>query len=658
MPKASKSTENVFETYFKHCEMKIDMTEILNFVEFLDRDELGVRIFQMSLQICVEVVNSQSNNKYSLKFMRLNHSGSQGLHSNQYVKKKSTFNEVLPWSMLYRQNPDGLFELTISGHAQGPLFVIIQYESDGHDKKAIEFGQVFRKYCQGIDLQLTWNDSKTTTFFEKNGTYAIRSNLAHLLLDTGLKEPLVNWLYNFTRSHIKTILMIMNDILNPQQSHLSAEKSKSNIIMDHIFLIGAFDVHVNRQLTLNSSQLLDRLPKIKTYNDSKTYLKNSVQENADLAINQPLPKNFVYGHTLPFPLLTKKDNSCPQWNNVKFDVKTEKRILFVDNLEIQVISFERGRIEKKKCHGLFNSELIRSFMQKKDLSAFTENVAYFEKWWNTKGNLIHSDTAYDSIITHVNLFSVMELIFLEIFYNEPTTGFLTHVSQRGLSWKYHGVDIKKELRDVTNRTDGLNGLKMALRNEPHKYRHRHAFVVGQMFNNSTSFLSCLIGSLHKTLPPLDPSIELYLQKFNIPNATLFCRMLRIPNILALREMARRTIDAKIGEQYERLLQTMPLGTQTELEYLFSKLRQETDVALHPDYYLNINFESSKNFDEILFVILLGRRLGISTADVLKNYLSQKDRLQSLSSQSSYVDEYLMTKKLPKNNLHTLFSVFE
>ena len=48
----------------------------------------------------------------------------------------------------------------------------------------------------------------------------------------------------------------------------------------------------------------------------------------------------------------------------------------------------------------------------------------------------------------------------------------------------------------------------------------------------------IFSQLHDELPELDPTLSKYVKQFRIPDAELFLRMIRCPNLLALRELAK------------------------------------------------------------------------------------------------------------------------
>jgi hypothetical protein len=49
----------------------------------------------------------------------------------------------------------------------------------------------------------------------------------------------------------------------------------------------------------------------------------------------------------------------------------------------------------------------------------------------------------------------------------------------------------------------------------------------------------ILSQLDDDLPDLDPTLAAYVRKFRIPDSELFLRIIRCPNILALRELAKQ-----------------------------------------------------------------------------------------------------------------------
>ena len=78
-------------------------------------------------------------------------------------------------------------------------------------------------------------------------------------------------------------------------------------------------------------------------------------------------------------------------------------------------------------------------------------------------------------------------------------------------------------------------------------------------------------------------VQKYLDQYKIPHAYLFCRILRVPSLLALREMARQAGNyGEIDDQYQSIIKLLPVGTQSEINFMFEKLRNELDFYVNDD----------------------------------------------------------------------------
>ena len=590
--------------------MRIDVSELMNLIELLDRDELGVRIFQVALEICKAVVSEMTPT--TLDFYRMNASGSSNLMANPYVKGRTTFEKYFVWDWIPQQ-PDGLYSVTVrDSKLNGSVECLIQYESDGHAKGKTEYLQILRKFYQGIDLQLSLRNAHSNHYFENHGMYAIRSNLSKIYLDVSQEHYLVSWVYHFTRSHIWTILIRLDDMINPATSvlHKHWKQTKSNHkvsgIYDHIFFIGAFQLDFLSHNNTDLNTVWDDFPKL-NFADGQTYLKSTSKEKKDFtaggeAINDGKNEGEYYGQNIPFPLIETVDGNLPKWNNSDWSMHTFVSSFEERTLDVQTLSIERYYYDNEnnppEWGGLITPyHITKTFM----IQDVIEDM----------GNKLTNEV----ILT---LMSYVEMRFMEIANADVDVhnGHEVTVSG-GIQWQ--GIVMNRKCESAAGRKSGstrikgLGDLKMELRNEPHKYRHRSHFTLQDMFKSSQSLKGCAIRSLSKTLPDLDPSIKKYLEQFNIPNAVLFCRMLRVPNILALREMARQSKKQEVAEQYQHVLKTLPLGTQTELMYLFDKLRVELDVVLNPNTYLEPEQVQSKP-NMLTFFLNLNESLGLGFSE--------------------------------------------
>lgn len=85
-----------------------------------------------------------------------------------------------------------------------------------------------------------------------------------------------------------------------------------------------------------------------------------------------------------------------------------------------------------------------------------------------------------------------------------------------------------------------------------------------------------LKSLSTTLPSKSKDMEelrAYLEKFHVPHAFTFFRMIRCPNIIALQEISRQCFsDPELKKRFDKYLSMMPLGMQTEILYILTDVR--------------------------------------------------------------------------------------
>jgi hypothetical protein len=100
----------------------------------------------------------------------------------------------------------------------------------------------------------------------------------------------------------------------------------------------------------------------------------------------------------------------------------------------------------------------------------------------------------------------------------------------------------------------------------------------------------VMSQLHDELPGLDPFLKKYIRQFRIPDAELFLRMIRCPNVLALRELAiqHRYLlggqnTASSVQQPNHLQQTLkffPIAVQSEILYMLKFVETDDSVYVH------------------------------------------------------------------------------
>lgn len=100
----------------------------------------------------------------------------------------------------------------------------------------------------------------------------------------------------------------------------------------------------------------------------------------------------------------------------------------------------------------------------------------------------------------------------------------------------------------------------------------------------------VFSQLHDELPELDPTLLKYVQQFRIPDAELFLRMIRCPNVLALRELAVQHRHLLGGQgtassvqpefHIQQTLKYFPVAVQSEILYMLKFVERDDSVFVH------------------------------------------------------------------------------
>ena len=162
--------------------------------------------------------------------------------------------------------------------------------------------------------------------------------------------------------------------------------------------------------------------------------------------------------------------------------------------------------------------------------------------------------------------------------------------------------------DKHPRTDTLQEkVKMLYQRQTSMLNNRSVFAGLQVGNsNGTSLLSFrrfdpsgnanmtlrerIMSQLHDELPGLDPFLKKYIRQFMIPDAELFLRMIRCPNVLALRELAvqhrhllgGQTTASSVQQPYhlQQTLKFFPIAVQSEILYMLKFVECDDSVYVH------------------------------------------------------------------------------
>ena len=150
-------------------------------------------------------------------------------------------------------------------------------------------------------------------------------------------------------------------------------------------------------------------------------------------------------------------------------------------------------------------------------------------------------------------------------------------AQYVLRWKPNSLLTKTEKLAG----DGiLRAIQVVLRDNPHMLRQRHSQRTDfwEQYNkaNGTLRAKCYV-CLEDNLPKLDEHVERYLEQYQVPNAALFFRLIRCNSILALRELARQIDSKRMDQAVARHLATLDVCVQSEVNYIFDRIRENLDV---------------------------------------------------------------------------------
>ena len=158
-----------------------------------------------------------------------------------------------------------------------------------------------------------------------------------------------------------------------------------------------------------------------------------------------------------------------------------------------------------------------------------------------------------------------------------------------LNWKYNKYHhLKTESLKSSGEKGILMVIKKALRDQPNLLRQRSGQESTDKWEEYSrkngTLRSMCYSSLQQDLPALDPTVDKYLDTFNVPNAKLFFRLIKCNSILALRELARQIDKQKMDSQVNIYLKKLDVCVQSEVNYIFERVRENLDVFIDPSSY--------------------------------------------------------------------------
>jgi len=89
-----------------------------------------------------------------------------------------------------------------------------------------------------------------------------------------------------------------------------------------------------------------------------------------------------------------------------------------------------------------------------------------------------------------------------------------------------------------------------------------------------------MSQLDDELPKLDPTLATYVRKFRIPDSELFLRIIKCPNILALRELARQHMSIEPQKHMREVLQFFEPAIQSEIEVMLKFVQTDESVYVN------------------------------------------------------------------------------
>jgi hypothetical protein len=90
----------------------------------------------------------------------------------------------------------------------------------------------------------------------------------------------------------------------------------------------------------------------------------------------------------------------------------------------------------------------------------------------------------------------------------------------------------------------------------------------------------ILSQLDDDLPDLDPTLAAYVRKFRIPDSELFLRIIRCPNILALRELAKQHLSPEPQKHMRAVLEYFEPAIQSEIEVMLKFVQTDESVYVH------------------------------------------------------------------------------
>ena len=151
---------------------------------------------------------------------------------------------------------------------------------------------------------------------------------------------------------------------------------------------------------------------------------------------------------------------------------------------------------------------------------------------------------------------------------------------------------------------------------------------------SQSLEAQILFDMYEKLPTLDPELATYLTQFNAPNIELFLRMIRCSNMLSVQQLAANVSEENISARYARTLQTLPLGSVSELMHILEFTRTYARHAIH-----------SNLTAPAITAVVVSPTVNLSKTDTLMAYIIQAFRVGVASDSQELFEQTPLYSKL-------------
>jgi len=171
-----------------------------------------------------------------------------------------------------------------------------------------------------------------------------------------------------------------------------------------------------------------------------------------------------------------------------------------------------------------------------------------------------------------NFRNAISALHYKLFDMDKSVGYFPDVHNlTGLQTVARKV-YNREKRLLNNRSsfDGLGNVSAGL--SFRKYNPRT--------NVNLTLRDRIMSQLHDELPELDPTLATYVRKFRIPDSELFLRIIKCPNILALRELARQHMSIEPQKHMREVLQFFEPAIQSEIEVMLKFVQTDESVYVN------------------------------------------------------------------------------